>query len=345
MAETITDEHGDSWVPEGPITPPPIFVWPPQPVALAKFLFGYPGFLFPWNAMYIALAVFSWYVLTPSLAAMETLEAWWIAAIFARNYGLLLIVTGGYHLRFYILGAQGKKYMFNRATPQAENRRFLFGRQVWDNMFWSVASGCTLLAIYECATLWALANGVIPYLDPQIYPVLFVLWFFLLPLFRDVHFYAIHRLLHIPYLYRKVHYLHHKNVDIGPWTGISMHPVEHAIFFSTMIIHWTLASHPIHIIWHAQNLILGPALGHLGYGKMALKGGGEFPLGQRYFHYLHHKHFECNYGGDSSVPIDKWVGSFHDGTAESQARIRERIIRMRRKQNSPKQNDTAESTI
>ena len=37
-----------------------------------------------------------------------------------------------------------------------------------------------------------------------------------------------------------------------------------------------------------------------------------------YFHYLHHKYFDCNYGGEI-IPLDKWFGSFFDGTATESA--------------------------
>ena len=43
-----------------------------------------------------------------------------------------------------------------------------------------------------------------------------------------------------------------------------------------------------------------------------------------YAHYLHHKYFECNYS-DGVVPIDKWVGTFHDGSPEAQTRMNERL--------------------
>jgi sterol desaturase/sphingolipid hydroxylase (fatty acid hydroxylase superfamily) len=62
---------------------------------------------------------------------------------------------------------------------------------------------------------------------------------------------------------------------------------------------------------------LTPALGHLGFDKYLLAGDKPLTLGQRYFHYLHHKYFECNYGGDGTVPMDKWFNSFHDGSEES----------------------------
>ena len=39
-----------------------------------------------------------------------------------------------------------------------------------------------------------------------------------------------------------------------------------------------------------------------------------------YFHYLHHKFFECNYGG-VTIPLDRWFGSFHDGSKEHHEKL------------------------
>ena len=40
-----------------------------------------------------------------------------------------------------------------------------------------------------------------------------------------------------------------------------------------------------------------------------------------FFHQLHHRYFECNYG-TSEIPFDKWFGTFHDGSAEATVRTR-----------------------
>ena len=37
--------------------------------------------------------------------------------------------------------------------------------------------------------------------------------------------------------------------------------------------------------------------------------------GADYFHHLHHRYFECNYG-NRPVPLDRLFGTFHDGTPE-----------------------------
>ena len=48
-----------------------------------------------------------------------------------------------------------------------------------------------------------------------------------------------------------------------------------------------------------------------------------------YFHYLHHKHFECNYGAEL-VPLDAWLGTFHDGSKEAEKRMNERFMQRSR---------------
>ena len=40
----------------------------------------------------------------------------------------------------------------------------------------------------------------------------------------------------------------------------------------------------------------------------------QVPTGS-YFHYLHHRYFECNYG-EATIPLDKWFGTFRDGKKE-----------------------------
>jgi sterol desaturase/sphingolipid hydroxylase (fatty acid hydroxylase superfamily) len=51
-----------------------------------------------------------------------------------------------------------------------------------------------------------------------------------------VGFYFAHRLLHWPPLYELAHKLHHRNTNPGPWSGLSMHPIEHVIYFSTIAL-------------------------------------------------------------------------------------------------------------
>ena len=73
------------------------------------------------------------------------------------------------------------------------------------------------------------------FLDLSSHPWLLALWAFLMFVYRDAHFYCIHRMMHpwrttrFPdvgkFLYKHVHSLHHKSYNPSAWSGISMHPV------------------------------------------------------------------------------------------------------------------------
>ena len=41
---------------------------------------------------------------------------------------------------------------------------------------------------------------------------------------------------------------------------------------------------------------------------------------EAYEHYLHHRHFTVNFG-NAVIPLDKWFGTFHDGTPEAQRQM------------------------
>ena len=45
-------------------------------------------------------------------------------------------------------------------------------------------------------------------------------------------------------------------------------------------------------------------------------------------HYLHHKYFEVNYS-DGLLPLDKWFGTWHDGTERGDALMRARMKKRR----------------
>jgi lathosterol oxidase len=77
-----------------------------------------------------------------------------------------------------------------------------------------------------------------------------LLMILLLPAWETFYFFLIHRLIHWPPLYRRVHSLLRRNTNVGPWSGMSMHPIEHLIYFGTVLIHFIVPSNPFLIIFH-----------------------------------------------------------------------------------------------
>jgi len=137
-------------------------------------------------------------------------------------------------------------------------------------------------------------------------------------MWADIHFYMIHRFIHLGPLYRLVHYLHHKNVNFGPWSGLAMHPLEHLLFFSSVAVFWFIPSHSLHSIYLLQYLALGSSLAHTGFGQLVLNERATINI-EDYMHYLHHKRIIVNFGVDI-VPLDRWLGTFDGGSDRARSR-------------------------
>jgi len=322
---SVPKNPNGSYQPESRIDIPPIYAWPPKPLKALRWLFF--GLFYPWGFIFIALAFVSWYYLTPGLASMVEFKPGWIALLWLRNAALLAIVAGGLHWWFYMRRKQDKAFKFNDHWMATDSKLFLWGNQVWDNMFWSIVSGVTIWTAYEAITYWIYANGYLPVPSMSEHPVYFLICLLGVFFWGTIHFYAIHRISHWPPLYKISHELHHRNVNTGPWTGISMHPIEHLLYFSTFVLFWFVPVHPVIIVVSGLFMGIGPAPSHSGFDFLELK-GKRFPTGD-WYHQLHHQYFNFNYGNVMS-PLDRLFGSWHDGTLESLQLQKSRLRRKRR---------------
>ena len=318
----IRDRRG-FWKPNELIRFSPLLTFPIRFFKILAWLFLYPGFIFPWGAFFIVLSALLWLYLTPSFETLKNFSVDWIAFIFIRNLILICILWGILHFRLYLKQKQGSSFKYNGEFPTKSNKTFLFNKQIFDNMFWSLCSGVPIWSAYEVFVLWAYANGIFPTISWEGNPIYFILLTILLVnMWHEIHFYFTHRLIHWAPLYKSIHSLHHKNTNPGPWSGIAMHPVEHLIYFSGVLIYFIIPAHPFHAIFHLTKVAIGPGLSHSGFHKLSV--GKSAVNTKHYLHYLHHRFFECNYGAglDGSIlPLDKWFGTFHDGSDEAQKRM------------------------
>jgi len=312
------DARGE-WKPKGLPGPTPPFRLPFNPKAILQWLFSEHIF---YVLKMTVLAVVVWYFLTPNLDQMQTLKVGPVVLIFLRNVALLMVYAGRLHWRLYVRKTQDMKYKYTNRWPATKDSRFLFGNQTWDNMFWSIGSGGTIWTLYEVLLLWAYGHGFLPFASLRSNPLWHLAFFAVLPFWQDFHFYFVHRISHWKPIYKAAHYLHHRNTNVGPWSGLSMHPIEHLLYFTRWIILLVVPSHPIHMLYLMQRPAIRPAIGHSGFDQLVLKkiSDKRFAI-DSYFHYLHHRHFECNYGA-SGMPFDRWFGSFHDGSRQSYEHMR-----------------------
>ncbi|MDE0279889.1 MAG: hypothetical protein OXN16_02255 [Gammaproteobacteria bacterium] len=144
----MTNPAATGYRPAEPIGVPPLYAWPPRPLAALRYLFV--EMAYPWGYVFAALSVVLWQWLTPSMETMATLSPDWMALVWLRNAAVLTLFAGGLHWWLYIRRRQERDYKFNTAWMARDDDRFTFGDQVRDNVFWSLASGVTIWTLYEC---------------------------------------------------------------------------------------------------------------------------------------------------------------------------------------------------
>ena len=324
------NKRGD-FAPNEPVQTNPLFSLPPQPLNFLKWL---PGYFYPWNLLFMALAFAFWFWLTPGTETTKTLSAGWIAYLWARNSLLVLIVYGALELRLYMKRSQGTHFKFNGKWPADHpSDVFMFKSQNTDNMIRTFASGVPTWTAYEVFGLWSFANGWGPWTTFAEHPLWLVAFGLVLPVWHEFHFYCIHRLIHVPILYRWIHSVHHNSVNPSPWSSLSMHPIEHVLYWSDSLIHLVLPSHPLLFLYNLQITGTGAVVGHVGFDKIEV-GEARAIDAHAYAHYLHHKHFEVNYA-DGITALDKLFGTWHDGSKEGEAlmnaRYEKKIARINQK--------------
>ncbi len=312
----------DQWHfhPQLPVGFYPFFEWPPNPKNWLRFVWNY------WlqksdRTIFLVLSFVTFYLFMPSMEVMSILTPKWIMMVAVRDLALFLIVTGGLHWWFYMREGQGIDYKFDNQPELKKNKLFSFNDHIYDNMFYSIVSGLPVWVGFEVLLLWSFASGSIEIYQFSDNWIWFCLWFPLLQIWQSFHFYWWHRVLHIPFFYKLFHAVHHRNINPGPWSGFSMHPVEHILFMSSLLIHFVIPSHPLHVLYHLYWLVLGTVSTHSGYEMIWLKGKNLLSVGS-FFHHIHHRYFNCNYG-NPEIPLDLWFGSYHDGSKEATNKLQE----------------------
>lgn len=326
----MTDQMEDmsrewNYHPDLPLRDPSVFAQPANPAFIARW-FARNWLTLSERVAMVLISLALWFTVYPSLETAQTLAWGWVLQVWVVNMAVMFVCAGGLHWFFFMRKAQGKKLKFDHRDQAKGNKLWTFSNQVHDNMFWSLGSGVGQLTAFQVLILWAMANGWAPTITFADHPVWFVLALILLPIWSAFHFYWIHRLLHVPFLYKHVHSLHHRNVNVGPWSGMSMHPVEHLLYHSTLLIHFIVPLHPVHLIFGVVYQGPGAAMTHTGYENLLIKDKRRLALGT-FYHQLHHRYYECNYG-NQEMPWDRWFGTFHNGTDAATAETRARKKRM-----------------
>ena len=117
---------------------------------------------------------------------------------------------------------------------------------------------------------------------------------------HDTYFYWMHRTVHHPKLYRKIHLVHHQSTNPSPWAAYSFHLFEAII--EALIAPIILFVIPMHISALLAFSILAFMInvyGHLGFeiAPKWFRHSFLFEIVNTSVHHnMHHKKFKGNYG-------------------------------------------------
>lgn len=326
----VRNKRGD-WAPHQALELAPFWSWPPSVTKLLSWVLGY---VWPWNLVSIATTALYWHFVVPDTETLRTLSWGWTLTLFAANWLGLLAYYGFFEWRYYRQRVQAGSFKYNGRFPADQpSDVFWFKSQNIDNFLRSFCVSIPIGTVIEIGLLWAFANGVMPTLSWEAHPAYLVVLVLLAPVLHEVHFFFIHALIHWGPLYRWVHSVHHNSVNPSPWSSMSMHPVEGTAYFGVALWVLVIPSHPFLAVYLFHLAAFGAIVGHLGFDQLALPGGGA-QKSSAYAHYLHHKFFEVNYCDNGVMPLDKWFGTWHDGTPEGERLMQERFKKKRERVNA-----------
>jgi sterol desaturase/sphingolipid hydroxylase (fatty acid hydroxylase superfamily) len=248
-----------------------------------------------------------------------------IIPLLVKNLSIYLLFYGLPYLTLYVSSVGRKAFTHLKFTPQFPKDTLIRREMIrtmtscligtfYDLLIWYCLTSSTSLATSLSSSSSQIPttnennnsnhdNHNISFYEPLLGPnaisTLVILVFVLAIL--DLHFFCVHRMLHLPWLYKHIHSVHHQSYNPNPWSGLSFHPVEALLYFSSLLIFlvFPFPVHRFHVIVAKFILDVNPVFGHLGYGGW---------LGGSYFHFLHHTRKSYNYGG---TPLwDKIFGTY-----------------------------------
>ena len=187
-------------------------------------------------------------------------------------------------------------------------------------ILWSIKSSA-VFAVVGAIAFWMWQNGwTAIYVNVHEYPLWYLpLSLILIMLIHETYYYWVHRWMHHPKVFKRVHKVHHLSLTPTPWTAFSFHPYE--CILEAIILPLILLVVPVHISVLAIYLLLmtvSSVVNHLNieiYPKAFMNSRfGKLFIGATH-HHLHHQQFKTNYGLYFTF-WDKWMGTENRGKSK-----------------------------
>jgi Delta7-sterol 5-desaturase len=187
-----------------------------------------------------------------------------------------------------------------------ESRPLFDGQISWELKHSAVS--IAIFAAYGALTIFLDKRGILSIAWEQPQLGRFLLDLVVLTLWNEVHFYLIHRSLHHPWWFKKVHRVHHRSVTTTPFSTYSFHWFEATALSSVMItamVFWHFNVYVL-IIFPAVSLFMN-TIGHLNFTVFSDANINSIASASRR-HAGHHKYLSGNYG--FLLPyLDRWFNT------------------------------------
>ncbi len=220
--------------------------------------------------------------------------------IFARY----LLISYLYHYLFFTLfRKQMRQCVIN--TPPSQKK------QSQKEIYWSaITSLIFAVSGTGMVMLWQNEYTQI-YTDFSEYPVWYALVSVCAALFiHETYYYWMHRWMHRPKVFRKIHKVHHESIKTSSLTSFSFHPLESVL--QAIVIPVMVLFLPLHIYVILFLLIIMTFSGTINHAGVEIYPErfqwhwlGKWIIGATH-HDLHHKQFRYNFGLYFTC-WDKWM--------------------------------------
>ena len=214
------------------------------------------------------------------------------------------VAAGMFYYYYYV---KNKEHYDTRRL----NKRKASKKQLRQEIIWSTKSSA-IFAFIGAIAYWFWEEGwTAIYLDPSAFGYWYLpLSLVIISLLHETYYYWVHRWMHHPKVFRKVHKVHHDSRIPTPWSAFSFHPWESLI--EALILPLILLVIPVNIYVLALYLLvmtISSVINHLDieiYPDSFQKSKfGKLFIGATH-HHLHHKEYMTNYGLYFTF-WDKWM--------------------------------------
>ncbi len=217
-----------------------------------------------------------------------------VLIFFAAVFFRYLVAAGIFY--WYYFRLKNEKYKSKRLSSRAFRKD-----QLKKEIYWSMWSSLIFGFFGALLFFFWQKDWTAIYTDVNQYGLWYLpVSFIVLALIHETYYYWIHRAMHHPKIFRKVHKVHHDSLVPSPWTAFSFHPWESLL--EALIVPAILLLLPVHIFVLLAYLIfmtLSSVINHLDievYPKAFINSPfGKWFIGATHHHY-HHAEFKTNYG-------------------------------------------------